>query len=146
MTGSIDPLREQFDAFKGLPRDVPIHMLNLVRLKALADYPIEHPNHAKGMTGAEAYAAYGRETRALFASLGGRQVWTGRPEVVVTGPPDERWDIAFIAEYPNASAFLAMVTHADYREWVKHRQAGVEDSRLIRMAPTTPGEGFGNNL
>lgn len=143
MAGSIDPMREQFEAFKALPRDTPIHMLNLVRLKAVADYPEGHPNHGKGMSGAEAYAAYGRETRALFNSLGGRQVWAGKPEVVVTGPEDERWDIAFIAAYPSAAAFLAMVTNADYREWVKHRQAAVEDSRLIRMFPVEPGEGFG---
>jgi len=143
MTGSIDPHRSQFDAFKALARDTPIHMLNLVRLKAVADYPQGHPNHGKGMTGQEAYRAYGRETAELFKSLGGRQVWVGRPETVVTGPIEERWDIAFIAEYPNAAAFLAMVTNADYREWVKHRQAAVEDSRLIRMAPAVPGEGFG---
>jgi len=143
MTGSIDPHGSQFDAFKALARDTPIHMLNLVRLKAVADYPQGHPNHGKGMTGQEAYRAYGRETAELFKSLGGRQVWVGRPETVVTGPIEERWDIAFIAEYPNAAAFLAMVTNADYREWVKHRQAAVEDSRLIRMAPAVPGEGFG---
>lgn len=143
MAGSIDPERPQFDAFKALPRDQPIHMLNLVRLKPVADYPDGHPNHGKGMTGLEAYQAYGRETRALFNRLGGRQVWVGRPDVVLTGPGDERWDIAFIAEYPNAAAFLAMVTDPEYREWVKHRQAAVEDSRLIRMAPMTPGDGFG---
>lgn len=141
--GSIDPLRAQFDAFKALARDTPIHMLNLVRLKAKADYPEGHPNHGKGMSGLDAYRAYGRETAALFRALGGRQVWVAKPETVVTGPEEERWDIAFIAEYPNANAFLAMVTHADYREWVKHRQAGVADSRLIRLAPGTPGEGFG---
>ncbi len=143
MTGSIDPLRVQFDAFKALPRDTPIHMLNLVRLKAQADYPQDHPNHGKGLTGLDAYRAYGRESADLFKRVGGRQVWAGKPEGVVTGPADERWDIAFIAEYPNAGAFLAMVTHADYREWVKHRQAAVEDSRLIRLSPVTPGEGFG---
>ena len=37
-----------------------------------------------------------------------------------------------------------MVTDPEYREVVKHRQAAVEDSRLIRMAPITElGEGFG---
>ena len=143
MAGSVDPTREQFDAFKGLPRDQPIHMLNLVRLKPIAEYPKGHPNHGKGMSGADAYRAYGRETAALFTRLGGRQVWVGRPEGVVTGPAEEQWDIAFIAEYPNAGAFLAMVTDPEYREFVKHRTAGVEDSRLIRMAPATPGEGFG---
>lgn len=143
MTGSIDPTRPQFDAFKALPRDTPIQMLNLVRVKALADYPADHPNHGKGMSGLDAYRAYGRESAEVFARVGGRQIWAGRPETVVTGPSDERWDLAFIAEYPNAGAFLAMVTDPGYREVVKHRTAGVEDSRLIRLAPLTPGEGFG---
>ena len=83
------------------------------------------------------------ELAPIFEALGGRQVWAGSPEVVLTGPSDERWDLAFIAEYPNAGAFLAMVTNPDYREWVKHRTAAVADSRLIRLAPLTPGEGFG---
>ncbi|WGM37188.1 DUF1330 domain-containing protein [Caulobacter sp. NIBR1757] len=148
MTGSptgasIDPTREQFDAFKALPRDTPIQMLNLVRVRALAEYPEGHPNHGKGMTGLEAYRAYGRESAEVFGRVGGKQIWAGRPETVVTGPTDERWDLAFIAEYPNAGAFLAMVTDPGYREVVKHRTAGVEDSRLIRLAPVTPGEGFG---
>jgi uncharacterized protein (DUF1330 family) len=143
MTGSIDPTREQFDAFKSLPRDQPIQMLNLVRVKDKADYPEGHPNHGKGLSGMDAYRAYGRETAELFQSLGGRQIWAGRPETVVTGPSDERWDLAFIAEYPSAGAFLAMVTNPDYREFVKHRTAGVADSRLIRLSPITPGEGFG---
>jgi len=142
-TGSIDPTRAQFDAFKALSRDAPIQMLNLIRLKPLADYLPDHPDHGKGLTGLDAYRAYGRTSRPIFERLGGRQIWAGRPETVVTGPADERWDLAFIAEYPNAAAFLAMVTDPDYREHVKHRTAAVEDSRLIRLAPLTPGNGFG---
>jgi uncharacterized protein (DUF1330 family) len=141
--GSIDPSRPQFDAFKALPRDTPIQMLNLIRLKPLADYPADHPDHGKGLTGLEAYRAYGRTSAEVFARVGGRQIWAGRPEGVVTGPADERWDLAFIAEYPGGGAFLAMVTDPAYREHVKHRTAAVEDSRLIRLAPVTPGEGFG---
>lgn len=143
MTGAVDPTRSQFDAFKALPRDKPIHMLNLVRLKPLATYPEDHSDHGKGLTGLEAYRAYGRTSAEVFKRVGGKQLWAGRPDVVVTGPTDERWDLAFIAEYPNAGAFLAMVTDPGYREHVKHRQAGVEDSRLIRMDPIIPGEGFG---
>jgi uncharacterized protein (DUF1330 family) len=142
-SGAVNPERSQFDAFKALPRDTPIHMLNLVRVKPLAQYPKDHPNHAMGMTGLEAYRAYGRDSAAVFAKVGGRQIWAGRPEGVLTGPLDERWDLAFIAQYPNGGAFLAMVTDPDYREAVKHRTAGVEDSRLIRLAPVTPGAGFG---
>ena len=126
-----------------MPRDTAIQMLNLIRLKPLADYPAGHANHGKALSGLEAYREYGRTTAALFARLGGRQIWAGRPETVVTGPVDERWDLAFIAEYPGAGAFLAMVTDPDYREHVKHRTAAVADSRLIRLAPIAPGAGFG---
>ncbi len=144
MAGSIDPLRAQFDAFKALPRDTRVQMLNLIRLKPMADYPADHPDHGKGMSGLDAYRAYGRTTAHIFGRVGGRQVWVGRPEAVVTGPADERWDLAFIAEYPSAGAFLAMVTDPEYRELVRHRSAAVEDSRLVRMAPVDdPGEGFG---
>jgi len=38
----IDPERAQFDAFKALPRDTPIHMLNLVRFRDEAAYPADH--------------------------------------------------------------------------------------------------------
>jgi uncharacterized protein (DUF1330 family) len=141
--GSIDPTRGQFEAFKALPRDQPIHMLNLIRLRALAAYPEGHENHGRGMTGLDAYRAYGRTSAEVFARVGGRQVWAGKPQAVLTGPADERWDLAFIAFYPGAGAFLAMVTDPGYREHVKHRTAGVEDSRLIRFSPIDPGEGFG---
>ena len=143
MTQSIDPLRSQFEAFKALPRDTPIQMLNLIRLREKAAYPEGHPDHSKDISGLDAYRAYGRTSAPIFRKLGGKQVWAGRPEVVVIGPADEKWDLAFIAEYPSAGAFLAMVTDPEYREHVKHRQAAVLDSRLIRLKPLTPGAGFG---
>jgi uncharacterized protein (DUF1330 family) len=143
MPNAIDPTRAQFDAFKALPRDTPIQMLNLIRFKPVADYPAGHPNHGKGMTGAEAYRAYGQGLAPFLGKLGGRQVWAGRPETVVTGPADERWDLAFIIEYPGSAAFMAMVTDPTYKEVVKHRTAGVEDSRLIRLAPIADGSAIG---
>src|ERR1700733_8955734 len=99
MAGSIDPLRAQFEAFKALPRNEPIQMLNLIRLRKLAAYPEGHPEHGKGLSGLDAYRAYGRTSAAIFKRVGGKQIWAGRPELVVTGPADERWDLAFIAEY-----------------------------------------------
>lgn len=139
----IDPDREAWETFKSLPRDQPIHMLNLVRLRHVAEYPAGHPNHGQGLTGLDAYRAYGRTTAAIFKRLGGRQVWAGKPQVTLTGPESEAWDLAFIAEYPNADAFIAMVRDPEYRELVQHRTAGVADSRLIRLSPLEPGEGFG---
>jgi len=140
----IDPDREAWEVFKSLPRDQPIQMLNLIKLKAKAEYPEGHPDHGKDLTGLDAYRAYGRTTAHIFARVGGRQVWVGKPQVMVTGPGSEAWDIAFIAEYPNSEAFIAMVRDPEYREFVKHRTAGVADSRLLRLAPVDdPGEGFG---
>ena len=125
----VDPDRAHFDAFKALPRDAPILMLNLIRLRERAAYP-----DGRDVTGADAYAAYGRESRTIFQRVGGQIVWRGRPEQVLIGPLDERWDVAFIARYPSAAAFLEMVTDTEYRVAVVHRQAAVEDSRLVRMA------------
>jgi uncharacterized protein (DUF1330 family) len=140
----IDPDREAWEIFKSLPKDQPIQMLNLVRLKSKAEYPADHPDHGKDLTGLDAYRAYGRTTAHIFKRVGGRQVWVGKPQVMVTGPQVEAWDIAFIAEYPTSGAFIEMVRDPGYRELVTHRTAGVADSRLLRLAPvTTPGEGFG---
>lgn len=135
----VDPERTQFDAFKALPRDLPVEMLNLVRFRERAAYPADHPLHAAGLTGAEAYARYGEDSGAVFRRVGGAIVWTARLETVVIGPAGERWDAMFVARYPTAGAFLEMVTDPVYREAVKHRQAAVETSRLIRTAPAPEG-------
>jgi uncharacterized protein (DUF1330 family) len=144
MATYIDPDRQAWDAFKALPRDRPIQMLNLIKLRTRAEYPADHPDHGKDLSGLDAYRAYGRTSAEVFRRVGGRQVWVGKPQVMVTGPQgSEQWDLAFIAEYPSTAAFIEMVRDPDYREHVKHRTAGVADSRLLCLGPATPGEGFG---
>ena len=64
VTGHIDPTKETFAAFRADDRPGPIHMLNLVRLRARAAYP-----DGREATGAEAYAAYGRESLPVFSVL-----------------------------------------------------------------------------
>lgn len=140
MTGHIDPTKERFALFRDMPSTGPIHMLNLVRLRAEAAYP-----DGRKATGLEAYRAYGRESGPVFARLGGKQFWVGRFDLMLIGPADERWDIVFIAEYPSKDAFVEMIRDPVYREAVKHRQAAVEDSRLIRLSPLNPGAGFGES-
>ena len=118
-------------------------MLNLVRLRGRAAYPPDRPEGARGLTGAQAYALYGEGTAPVLARVGGSVEWRGRFEAVLIGPADERWDHVFVARYPDAGAFLAMVTDPAYREAVVHRQAAVETSRLIRLAPAEAGAAFG---
>ena len=133
MTVYVDPSRENFAVFKALPRDTPIHMLNLIKFRDLAEYPPDHPNHGKGLSGREAYAIYGTAFQALVADDGAAMVWKAPLECVVTGPPGE-WDEAFVMGYPDSGTFMAMVKNPRYvAEALPHRTAAVVDSRLIRF-------------
>jgi uncharacterized protein (DUF1330 family) len=139
MAHFVDPTKEQFKEFRERIRPGPIHMLNLVRLRERATYP-----DGRVASGAEAYAAYGRESLSVFERLGGKVVWQGKFEWMLIGPGEgENWDHVFIAEYPSVEAFAEMIRDPAYREAVKHRQAAVVDSRLIRLQPLAPGKGFG---
>lgn len=138
MPGFIDPTKERFALFRADDRPGPINMLNLVRFREHAQYP-----DGRVSTGAEAYAAYGRESNPIFSRVGGRIIWRGKFELTLTGPDTEAWDECFIAEYPSVAAFIEMIRDPLYREAVKHRQAAVEDSRLIRLAQAPAGAGFG---
>ena len=139
----VDPSRAQVDAFKALDRDEPCEMLNLVRLRDVAAYPEGHARHGQGLSGAEAYALYGEESAPVLKRVGGSILWRGAWRCGLIGPADMRWDHVFVARYPSAHAFLAMVTDPDYARAVVHRQAAVETSRLIRTAPAETGEVFG---
>lgn len=138
MSTYVNPERDQFEAFKALPREEPVMMLNFLRFRDKANY-----EDGRDCSGAEAYAAYGEESGPIFRRVGGEIIWRGNPQVMLIGPPDKQWDLAFIARYPTAGAFLEMVTDPDYQEAVKHRTAGVIDSRLIRIAESPLGSGFG---
>jgi uncharacterized protein (DUF1330 family) len=138
MQGHIDPTKEVFADFRASDRPGPIHMLNLVRLNSEATYP-----DGRKVTGQEAYAAYGRESGPVFTRLGGSILWQGKFELMLIGPQEEHWHHCFIAQYPSVASFVEMIRDPVYREAVKHRQAAVEDSRLIRLAPLPTGRFFG---
>jgi uncharacterized protein (DUF1330 family) len=138
MSGHIDPSKEQFAVFKDLPREGAIHMLNLIRLRAQAAYA-----DGRAATGLEAYRAYGRETMPIIQRLGAKQFWVGKFEQTLIGPAEERWDVVFIMEYPSADAMIAMLRDPEYRQAVVHRQAAVEDSRLVRLRPSHAGNVLG---
>ena len=138
MSKFLDPTRDQFKAFAELPDEGPIWMLNMIRWRKKARYP-----DGRELSGAEAYAEYGRTSAPFFTGVGGRIVWSGKPQTVLIGPEDEDWDMIFIAEYPNAAAFMNMVKNEGYQAIVHHRQAAVKTSRLIRLKPGDPGRLFG---
>lgn len=143
MTRYIDPSRANFDAFKALPRDEPIHMLNLLLYRELAEYPEGHPNAGQGWTGRRAYEEYGRTSGPIFRRVGGSIVWRGAFQTMVTGPDDQRWDDGFVAQYPSSAAFFEMIKDPEYQKAVVNRTAALIDSRLVRFRPGVGGEGFG---
>ena len=142
MEHHVDPTREQFDAFKALPHDEPVAMLNLLRFRDKAEYPADHPLAAAELSGPAAYERYGTESGPIFRRVGGRILWSGKPEATLIGPAEELWNSAFVAWYPAAAAFLEMVTDSDYRRAVVHRQAAVATSRLVRTAQRDTGASF----
>lgn len=133
--------KEIFMAFRNNDRPGPIHMLNLIRLKDQADYP-----DGSEATGLEAYVAYSEKSAPVFARLGGKIAWRGGFELMMVGPESEQWDICFVAEYPSVQAFADMLSDPEYREAMTHRQAGVADSRLVRLQPLELGSVFGHGL
>ena len=143
MTNFIDPSRENFEAFKALPRDRPIHMLNLLLYRDEADYPAGHEHAGKGWSGRRAYEEYGRTSGPIFARVGGGIVWRGTFETMVTGPHERRWHDGFVAAYPNAGAFFEMIKDPDYQRAVVNRTAALVHSRLVRFQPGEGGGTFG---
>lgn len=139
----IDPSPANFQAFKDLPRDRPINMLNLLLYRDRAEYPEGHEHAGKGWSGRRAYEEYGRTSGPIFRKLGGTIIWRGSFETMVTGPEGRRWDDGFIAQYPNAGAFFAMIKDPEYQLAVVNRTAALVDSRLVRFVPGEAGQGFG---
>ncbi len=138
----IDPSPANFQAFKDLPRDEPIHMLNLLEYREQAEYPEGHEHVGKGWSGRRAYEEYGKTSGPIFRRVGGTIVWRGAFQTMVTGPEAKRWHDGFIAHYPNAGAFFEMIKDPEYQQAVVNRTAALVDSRLMRFEPGEAGEGF----
>lgn len=140
---SINPSREQFKAIFDLPLDTAVMMINLLSFREAAAYADSDPEASEPpIPGAEAYKRYSNEAAPIFASVGGEQIWIGRPELMVIGPEAEKWDLAFIARYPTAQAFVDMLKNPDYNHATRHRTAAIADSRLIRCGELTRGKTF----
>lgn len=129
--------KDMWAAFKADARPGPLHMLNLIRLREEANYP-----DGRAASGEEAYREYSRTSAPVFERLGGRIIWRGGFELTMIGPPNDVWDICFIAGYPSVAAFAEMLRDPVYQDAMAHRQAAVEDSRLIRLRARPAGTSF----
>jgi uncharacterized protein (DUF1330 family) len=128
---SVLPTPEQFERISSSDDDSPVIMLNLLRFKERAD----GIDAADGITGAEAYARYGAAVVEHLDRVGGRILWTIVPQESVIGPAEGEWDLVAAVEYPSRAMFLQMASDPGYLAIHAHREAAVEDSRLIACAP-----------
>lgn len=133
----IEPTSEQVHELQGRDIEGPVQMLNLLRLRDVADYS-RSPELApdEPISGAEAYAEYSRHTLPRLAAAGAEVVLLGRGGAPLVGPPDERWDVVVVVRYPDVASFLAMTSAEGYLATVGHRTAALEDSRLFPLVPT----------
>ncbi len=111
----------------------PMVMLNLLRYKASANYP-EHAKQAR-CSGREAYQRYAALVVPLVDGIGAQVKLMGRFQATLIGAPDERWDDLLMVEYPSRKVFLDLMKSEAYQAVVFHRQAALEDSRLIAFGP-----------
>ncbi len=133
--GHIDANPKALGEMFKLPMDEEIHMLNMIKLKDIAEYAEDSEFANKGWTGAKAYAEYRRHAGPIVARLGGSTHYTGLPQLTVIGPEEEQWDSIFIIYYPDVTVLQALFEDPEYQKHAFHRKARVADSRLIRMVP-----------
>lgn len=116
----------------------PVHMLNLLRFRDVADYaaaPALAP--AAPISGEEAFRRYVEHTLPYLRASGGDIVFLGAGGPWLIGPDAERWDMAMLVRQDSLDAFLAFAAHEGYLAGLGHRTAALEDSRLLPLAAMT---------
>jgi uncharacterized protein (DUF1330 family) len=113
-------------------------MLNLLRFRAVADYSAA-PELAppEPVTGEAAYRRYMELAEPFVRAGGGSLLFLGRGGPFLIGPPDERWDAALLVRQRSVADFIAFAQNREYLAVVGHRQAALEDSRLLPLAEWT---------
>jgi len=127
---TLNPTRESLSYLKdALPKDTPIVMVNLLKFRDKALYP--QGSSFEGCSGRNAYKRYMETAMEKLSEVGARPIWMSKAMVGVIAPEDETWDQIFLVKYPSVDAFMTMLKMPDYLAATVHREAALEDSRLI---------------
>lgn len=135
MSGHTEPTAEQLERFiVDDPGGSPV-MLNLLRYRETADYA-ESPELDSGtpISGREAYQRYSDGVLPILAGVGGAIEMFGGCHGTLIGPDGETWDDIVLVRYPSTTAFVEMVSSAEYQAIQGHRTAALADSRLVRTS------------
>lgn len=118
----------------------PVVMLNLIRLREVADYtgfPELAP--ATPISGAAAYDLYVAHTLPLLRKSGGDVIFLGKGGAFFIGPPGEVWDLAMLVRQASLADFAAFAGDEAYLKGLGHRTAAVSDSRLLPLVEQALG-------
>jgi uncharacterized protein (DUF1330 family) len=109
-------------------------MLNLLRFRAVADYSA-HPelNPDTPISGSEAFDRYIAHTLPYLKESGGELMFMGDGGSFLIGPESERWDRMMLVRQSSVASFMAFANNAAYLKGLGHREAAVEDSRLLPL-------------
>lgn len=126
----IAPSEQQARRFAEPGHDRPIYMLNLLKFKEKAEY---EDGRETDLSGAEAYAIYGKEVAGHLANVGGTPAFSASVESLRVGEVEELWDVAAIAMYPSRSAMVEMTSSPEYKASAVHRTAGLAGQLNIEL-------------
>lgn len=127
---SINPTREGLARFREeLPKNTPVVMLNLLKFREKALYP--SGAGFQDCSGRQAYRRYADIALEQLSAIGGKAIWMSKAVSSLIAPEGETWDEVLLVRYPSSEAFLKMLQVPEYLVATIHREAALEDSRLI---------------
>lgn len=134
------PTQESVQDMMGRLPEGPFVMLNLYRLRDVADYSA-HPEVAPAsrVSGRELFDRYAAGMERHLAAVGAKRVFLADAGSCLIGPSGERWDVMQMVRYPSPRAFLALMSKEEIQADLPHRFAMLEDSRVIPMLERSLG-------
>lgn len=133
----LEPTREAGRALFLRAMQGGVVMLNLLRLRAVADYSAD-PGLASAtpISGAEAFERYIAHTLPFLHKSGGELLFLGEGGQFLIGPESERWDLAMLVRQSSIESFFAFAHDQDYLAGMGHRTAALVDARLLPLTQT----------
>ena len=128
---AVFPGKEQITSFFGGPENGPFVMVNLLKFKETAEYA---DGSDADLSGAKAYARYGKAIQACLAAVDGKQIYAGPVTGLMIGEVEELWDMVALVEYPSLAAMQKMMSSPEYRAIEVHRKAGLAGQLNIRTS------------
>ena len=128
---AVFPGKEQITSFFVGPENGPFVMVNLLKFKETAEYA---DGSDADLSGARAYARYGKGIQACLAAVDGKQIYAGPVTGLMIGEVEELWDMVALVEYPSLAAMQKMMSSPEYRAIEVHRKAGLAGQLNIRTS------------